>query len=219
VNVYVVAEGEVTEKLVYKSWIPLVNPSLSFVDRADLLRDNHFTIYGGRGYPFYFQMIDDAIDDINALGNIQRLVIAIDSEDMTYEEKRTETLNHVSDRRCSAEIRVIVQHFCIECWALGNRRICCSNPQDQRLRDYKKHYNVRIKDPELMPPYPGERLNRAQFATRYLNLLLQHKFQRKGYSKNRPDALLHPKYFEQLKKRFVETGHIRSFNDFLSAFE
>jgi len=217
-NIYVVAEGEVTEKKVYQSWIPLVNPRLTYVERADLLSDDNFTIYAGGGFPFCLSMAESAIQDIDELGNIHRLVIAVDSEDLSYEEKQAQVLECVTGLKCSAEIHIIVQHFCFECWALGNRKISRSKPQDPLLRNYKRFFNVAVRDPERLTPYPGENLTRAQFAGKYLRLLLMDKFKELTYSKSNPKVVLHHKYFEQVRNRFMETGHIRSFSDFLTAF-
>jgi len=78
---------------------------------------------------------------------------------------------------------------------------------------------VLVNDPELLPAYPEEKLNRSQFAMRYLSLALYEKYKRLTYSKGKPNALLHPRYFNQVKRRLEETGHIRSFEAFLNAFK
>lgn len=116
-NLLVVVEGTVGEKLIYKKWIPLVNPILSFVDTIDLISDNNFTIVAGYGYPNYFKVIEDSIDDVKHSESINRLVIAIDSEEMSFEEKYDEVLTFVRDKQCQASVFIIVQHFCLETWA------------------------------------------------------------------------------------------------------
>jgi hypothetical protein len=218
VNIHVVVEGEVGEAHVYKHWIPLVNPSLSYVGHVSAIQRDNFAIIAGNGYPHYFEIIDAAVEDVNSLGNINRLVIAVDSEEMSYADKYSELQQHLSNLSCAADIRIVIQHFCLETWALGNRAILSSNRQSRQLREYVNFFNVRINNPELLSGYPRERLNRAQFAGKYLKYALNEKYQNLTYSKNNPKALLHPKYFGHVRDRFVQTGHIPSFEHFLKAF-
>ncbi len=217
-NLYIVVEGEVGEKYLYRNWIPLVNPILSYVQHISMIVENNFAILSGGGFPNYFDVIEAAIDDVNNYPNIDRLVIAIDSEDLSYSEKLSEMNHHLSQFRCKAETRVIIQHFCLETWALGNRQIIRQNPQCPKLIQYKRFYNVRSADPELLPPYRLEELNRAQFAEIYLRRALNDKFRNLTYTKSNPEALLNAKYFQRVKERFEQTNHIRSFNDFLTSF-
>ena len=217
-NVYVVVEGEVGEKYVYQNWIPFVNPMLSYVQNLSMIAENNFASISGGGFPNYFDVIEAAIEDVNSYDHIDRLVIAIDSEDLSHSEKLSEMNQHLSRFRCKAEIRVIIQHFCLEAWALGNRTIIRPNPQCPILIQYKRFFNVRLYDPELLPPYELEELNRAQFAEIYLRKALNDKFRNLTYTKGKPEALLHLKYFQRVKERYEQTDHIRSFYDFLSAF-
>lgn len=182
------------------------------------ITDNHFAIIAGGGYPNYFDIIEAAIEDVNSAGNIDRLVIAIDSEDMSFEEKHREVLDFVRNKPCAAPIFIVVQHFCLETWALGNKRVGPRNPRNPALRKYKEVFNVLANHPELLPPYPPAGLNRAQFAEVYLRAMLNDKHKNLSYSKRNPRALLHKTYFTEVKKRFETTGHIASFATFLEAF-
>lgn len=216
-NLYVVVEGKV-EKDVYREWIPFVNPQLSYIERFnDVTRDCFYLVTGG-GYPGYFDVIDDAIKDVKENINFDRLVISVDSEELTCEDKYNEVSVYVSKREVSVEVRIVIQHFCIETWGLANRKIFSQPSQIEKLREYKNFFSVRVNDPELLPPYPKERLNRSQFAEKYLRLALNEKFKNLTYTKKAPNVLLHPKYFDQVKNRFLETHHIASFETFLTAF-
>jgi hypothetical protein len=217
-NIYVVVEGR-AEKKIYKSWIPLVNPNLSFVDHISSVSNNNFIIVTGGGYPQYFSVIDSAISDVNDTNLFGRLVISIDSEDMTHEEKRSEVLNHLAEHECSTEVKVVIQHFCFETWALGNRRLVRKEPRTPDLRMYKRLFNVRANDPELLPAHPEKSLNRSQFAFKYLRAALFDRYKNLSYSKGSPEIVGHHKYFEQVRTRLQETQHIRSFETFLSAFQ
>jgi len=216
-NLYVVTEGKV-ESIVYRHWIPFVNPHISQALTLNEIDNNKFYLISGMGYPYYLNIIADAILDVNNIRKFDRLVISIDSEDMTRQEKYDEIKVFISNKPCTAEVRIVVQHFCFETWALGNRRVIRPKPVSSKLREYKHFFDVRNRDPELLPHKPDESLNRAQFAERYLRLALNDKFRNLTYTKNNPQAVMHNKYFDQVKNRFHDTGHIASFDDFLQAF-
>ncbi|MBF0510132.1 MAG: hypothetical protein HQK57_14555 [Deltaproteobacteria bacterium] len=226
-NVYVVVEGEVGERQVYKSWIPYVCPSLTYVNSLLDIKDNNFSILACQGYPGYFEIITNAIEDINNLDiKIDRLVIAADSEEMSFDEKYNEIKEFLMGKTCAANILIVIQHFCLETWALGNRRVVPRNPQrnpprnpqNEDLLEYKKFFDVLTRDPELMPSYPPKELNRAQFAEKYLRAMLLERNPILTYKKSNPQTLLPRTYFTEVKKRFEETGHIHSFSAFLNAF-
>ncbi len=216
-NIYVVTEGPV-EKRVYQHWIPFVNPSLSSADTIDDIVSNNFLLVSAGGYPAYFQVIENAIEDVNTHRNFDRLVVSIDSEEMSYQEKLDEVTAYLADKPCNAQIIVVVQHFCFETWALGNRLIIRPNTESIQLRKYRRIHDVRANDPELLPANDKERLTRSQFAEKYLRAALNDKFRNLTYSKTNPSALIHNKYFRQLQLRLSETSHIMSFGRFLQAF-
>ena len=216
-NIHIVVEGVKGAAKVYETWVPLVNPRLTYVSHiSDIVNDN-FSIVAGGGFPQYYETIDEAIADVNTYGNIQRLVIGVDSEEFSYQEKHREIEEHISSLTCLAEIRIVVQHFCLETWALGNE-VIVTHPHSDVLRKYVNFFNVRVRDPEMLPGYSEEELNRAQFAAKYLKYALNDKYRELTYSKSRPTALLHPKYFSRVRQRFQNTGHISSFAHFLGAF-
>lgn len=217
-NIYIVVEGEIGTRYVYEEWIPLINPSLTSVDTIFDIRSNNFAIIAGHGYPFYFDIIENAINDINVVKNIDRLVIIVDSEDMSFDEKIGEVQDFLSDKNCSTDIQIVIQHFCLETWALGNKKVGPRKPKSEKLIEYKKIFNVLEKDPALLPPHNGEDLNRSQFAYKYLRAMLNDKNKHLTYTKNNPKALLHQTYFHEIKKRNVSTGHINSFRTFIQAF-
>ena len=217
-NIYVVVEGEVGERYVYEKWIPFVNPEMSRVATIFDIANNHFAIIAGGGYPNYFDVIAAAIEDVNSVGNIDRLVIAIDSEEMSFEGKYDEVSEFIRDKLCSSPIFIVIQHFCLETWALGNKRVGPRNPLSPIVRKYKTVFNVLERDPELLPPYLPEGLNRSQFAERYLRAMLNDRYRNLTYAKRNPTALLYKTYFTEVKKRLETTGHIASFQTFLDAF-
>jgi hypothetical protein len=121
-------------------------------------------------------------------------------------------------KTCSARIFIIVRHFCFETWALGNKRVGPRQPKDPILRRYKSFFDVLNKDPELLSGYPPEGYNRAQFAAKYLRKMLNDRGRNVTYTKGNPVYISHPTYFNEVKKRYETTEHIKSFSTFLDAF-
>ena len=216
-NVYLIVEGH-GEKKVYAHWVPLVNPNLRVVTSLEEVRKNNLIIISGGGYPNYLDIIKAGVEDVADNEQLDRLVIAIDSEEMSYEEKRKEIRQVVDAFGKDLDYKIIVQHFCLETWALGNKVIVSRNPRDSLLRQFKSHFDVLNKDPEFLPGYPIENLSRSQFAVRYLTKLLNEKYRTLTYKKGNPKALLHDLYFKRVRARWNATGHIASFEDFLAAF-
>ena len=215
-NIYIITEG-ICEKSIYISWIPLLNHTLSNVEKLQEINNNNFIIYSGDGYPQYFEMIDCAIEDVNNLGNVDRLVICIDSEEMSYNEKYDEISEHIRSKKCIAEIKIVIQFFCFETWALGNRKIVPHKPKTEIVKEYKEYFDVSNNNPELLPGYSPENLNRAQFSEKYLRKLLNDKGHL-SYNKSNPYYVKHPNFYKEVKKRHIETKHIMSFKFFLEAF-
>ncbi|MBU4362015.1 hypothetical protein KJ813_05070 [bacterium] len=218
-NYFIVVEGKKVEPHVYNKWISYLNPKLHPINHISEFKEDNYLIFPGYGYPFYFEVISNAIQDVLHNPIIDYLIIGIDSEEMTYEEKYQEIHDFISDYVDKINIIIIVQHFCIETWALGNRLIIKRNLENTLLKRYMRYFNVVSNDPELLPPLEQEQLNRSQFAEKYLRKALNDRYRNLTYSKNRPGVLLHPKYFHQVKLRYDKTNHIQSFGKFLDAFK
>ena len=72
-NIHIVVEGVVGEAKVYRHWVPLVNPSLSYVPHISEIANDNFSIVAGGGYPQYYDVIDACIADVHASGKIADL--------------------------------------------------------------------------------------------------------------------------------------------------
>jgi hypothetical protein len=215
-NYYVVVEG-IVEKKVYEKWIPFINNQLIYVDHPSKLTDNNFVIVSGGGYPNYLQIITDAIKDIRLLNQPIRLIACVDSEDFTRNDKYIEIDDHIKSQLfANLKYHIVIQHFCFETWALGNRRIGPRKPKHTDLIKYKQHYNVMVSDPEELPKFA--KLNRSQFAEIYLRRMLLDKNSNITYSKNNPDEVTKNTFFSEVKTRVTDTEHNDSFNEFMNAF-
>lgn len=215
---YIVVEGRCGERIVYPKWISYINKSLTQVFDLNNIADNCFYLVSGNGYPNYFKIIENAINDMNTLKIFDYLVVAVDSEDQTYEEKFNEITTFVGNRLVKGELKTIIQHPCLETWALGNKVVYRRKPQDLTLRTYLHLYNVREDDPELLPDYPAKDLNRCQFAFSYLKRILYDRHPNLTYTKSNPQVIVHEKYFSQLVLRLSQTNHIKSIKAFIDTF-
>jgi len=217
-NIYTLVEGEIGAKNIYKEWISYVNPTLTYVNHISEVIENNLLIVAGYGYPFYKQIIEHAVEDVNNNGLFNRPVISVDSEDNTYQEKLDEIKSFINHLHDDIELRIVIQHFCLETWALGNRKIHSRSISNKKLKEYKKIYDVHKNDPELLPSNDKSELNRSQFAYHYLRALLNEKNRNLTYTKSNTKAITSEPYFSQIKKRYQKTNHIKSFENFLTAF-
>ncbi|MFH1195146.1 MAG: hypothetical protein V1720_05510, partial [bacterium] len=198
-NYYIVVEGEKASIEIYKNWIQFINPSLSYKQQIDEVFENDFYLIGGYGYPNYFQVIKDAIIDVNEKDNFDKLVVCIDSEENSFQEKYDEMDEFIRTNDLLKGYSIIIQHFCIETWFLGNRKIHSREISNPLLKRYKRLYDVHAEDPEYLPPNGEEELNRAQFAYKYFRLLLHEKYDRLVYNKHNPSVVINVNFFNQIK--------------------
>ncbi len=217
-NIYVVLEGERAAVAIYRSWIGEAYPAYTIKNYAHEVTGNSIFIQPSGGWPNYFGILERAIEDVNSMP-YDRLVVAVDSENMSYEEKHEEIHTFVTARGLTKELHILVQHFCFEAWALGNRHAITGTPYDPKLREYLDIHDVREKDPELLPNLPSEDLNRSQFAFRYLRKATVERNRRFAYSKSSPGMVAQSGYYARLVRRLETTSHISSFGLFASAFE
>lgn len=219
-NIYIVVEGEKASRKIYKTWIPFVNPKLQYIDYlTNLEQDNFFIIAGFGQSQFLNDRIEKAITDVNNLP-FDRLVLVIDSEEMNFQDKQSEVSERVDRIGCSVEVRYVIQHFCLETWLLGNKKMFRRKTKDCELRNYKVLFDVRKNDPELLPANKEKSWNRSQFAYNYLRAGLRdmHPASRVSYTKGNPGIVAQEGYFYQVKKRYSDEQHILSFQGFLDAF-
>jgi len=217
-NIYVVVEGDVTEKIVYSKWITYANPILSEISHPSLVTQNNFVIVSGQGYPQYRVRIERAAADVQNIQAFDRLVVAVDSEDGAQNDKYLEIEQIILGTRFSKDYRIIVQHFCFEAWALGNKRVARRNSRDADLIRYRAIHDVVSEDPERLPDFAQEELNRARFSLKYLKALLRDRAPNLHYSKSDPGIVKDRVFFDALCQRRIASGHIGSFQAFLTAF-
>lgn len=187
---------------------------MNYVPSISDLTENSFTIISGHGYPQYYNIIKNAYLDIDRLGNIDYLLICIDAEILSYEEKLNEVNNFIQNEchNVNCETIVVIQNNCIESWLMGNKRISISNARNPELIRYRNHYNVNNLDPEGLVLIDERTIGR--FTYRYLKLMLQENGLR--YSKKNVTCVNTKEYFESLVERYNDDNHIRSFGIFFN---
>jgi len=191
-NYYVIVEG-VGDKVIYSKWVKYVNPSYRVVNSIDEVQNQNIYIIMGGGQPYILEMIEAGLHDVNDNSIFDYLVVAVDSENMDYQEKKDEIVEYIEacqkSNNVNVDYKVIIQHYCIETWALGNRAIMSRHTTNTSLKEYKDFFDVSIKDPELLPVPPSANINRAHFAFDYLKRLLNEKYRNLGYSKGKPSVM------------------------------
>jgi len=227
-NIYLVVEGEKTEMLVYEKWVGYTNDSLRVVKNISDVSDNNVYMIAGKGFPSYLDRIKAAVQDIctktdaHGLQLFNRLVVAVDTETATVEEKTEEirgiVVEALNGSHMTFDLRVIAQHFCIEVWFLGNRDLL--RRSERRLsRIDIEHYDVSLNDPELLSvPDNYRTLTKAQYAKKYLKNLVKDKYPTLTYRSNNPGPVLDASYYRSVVSRFNDTDHIQSFEAFIKAF-
>jgi hypothetical protein len=227
-NIYLVVEGEKTETLVYDKWIGYTNDSLRVVRSISDVSVNNVYMIVGNGWPCYLDRIKAAVEDVcnktdaYGLQLFSRLVVAVDTETVTVEEKTAEITETVVEAlngsHMAFDLHVVAQHFCIEVWFLGNKDLL--RRSEKRLsRNDIEHYDVSLRDPELLNvPSNSRSLTNAKYAKMYLKNLVRDKYPLLTYHSNNPGPVLDGRYYRFVVSRLNDTGHIQSFRAFIKAF-
>lgn len=214
-NLYFLLEGKRTEPKIYPKWLSVLLPSYNKIQSAYDAYNNNYYMFSGMGYPsLLHNHLKNSIEEVNEIGVYNYLIIVLDSEDETIEQRKSEVRDFLQKNKIqsSCEIKIIVQHRCIETWLLGNKKIFKRNPEDEELLAFKNFYDVSQKDPEKCPKFQGYNTH-ALFHLDYLKAVLNER--KLNYSKNNPRDVTEKHYLKELINR-TDEGHIASFNDLLT---
>ena len=217
-NIYMIVEGAETETKVYPEWLKILAPNMKRVYDAWDVRENNYYLFSGGGIPSIFQHISNAIADVNQIAKdsgvlYDYLMVCMDTEeeDRAFIERKINDQLRLDGRILEhAQLVIFEQNICMETWFLGNRVVFKENPQNQRLFEYVRFYNVKTDNPELMGNIDANEFgSKAQFHHQYLRDIFRERNIR--YSKNNPREVSARSYLDRLVERYVETGHIESF--------
>lgn len=219
-NVYFLVEGKSTEKKVYPKLVDFIfEGQLNQVKQVQEAQNNNFFLFTANGYPRIFtEVLKNAIIDINTYENYQHLLLCIDADENSIEDRQEELREYLQQfeeegvvLNSNCQLHLIVQNRCIETWFLGNRKVYKSNPDNPQLIEYQSFYNVKENDPELMGCPTLFDLH-APFHLEYLKAMLAERNIR--YSKNFPRDVAEKHYIKELINRAEETKAIASFHHF-----
>jgi hypothetical protein len=217
-NIYFLVEGNSTEKKIYPRWLNYLIPELTQVKYHDEVVKNNYYLISGEGYPaILHDGLDNAIDKIKEVNKYDYLVICVDVDEETTEERYNYIINFINEKKLdlgSTKIKIILQNRCIETWLLGNKKIFDSRqPKQPPLSEYVDYYDVFQKDPELMGAFNLR--NHADFHCQYLKEIF--KVKNISYTKKNPSDAKEKYYLEQLEKRIKENvGHLKTFQEFIN---
>ncbi|MGG0887754.1 MULTISPECIES: hypothetical protein [Brevibacillus] len=217
-NLYILVEGK-SEKYIYSAWLKHLLPDLIQVDSPYLVDINNYYLFSCCGIPSIITDVPKAIEDMNEIGKFDYLLVALDADELTIDERRQEVIEEIRKQNSSfdeSKLIIIVQNRCIETWCLGNRKVFSRQPQTQEFLECNSFYRVNSDDPELMGR--DSRVSRtttiAQYHEYYLRKMLSER--NINYSKGkRSQAVQETHYLNELMLRISETDHLASFKYFI----
>ncbi len=220
-NFYFLVEGKKTEPQIYPKWLKHLTPFLSQVNFADEATINNYYVISGKGSPRILNVeLSNAVLEINALGNYDYLVLVIDADDMSEQEKIAEIQQFIADNNIAlnsnCQLHIVAQKCCIETWFLGNTIVYSRNASPDFIK-HSQFYDVSKQDPELMLKPNEFNESVSIYHECYLRAMLKERTI--NYSKQKPNDVGESHYLEQLQKRVSETNHLSSLRNFFSFFE
>lgn len=213
-NLYVLVEGK-TERKVYPKWFSYLLPKLIRVTTPDKAVENNYYLISGGGFP---SLLDNhlkaSVEDVNTFGNYDFLILCIDSDGLSPEKKLIMINEFIAKNNIATmcDMKVIVQHKCMETWFMGNRKVYSRSPS-QGFVFFSQSYDVSQDDPELMGKPDDFSESYAIYHYQYLKSMLSEKNIR--YSKSNPGDVMKEYYLNELRKRTLDTpGHLNTLQTF-----
>ena len=221
-NFYFVFEGK-TEPIVYREWFSALLPDISEVDSYDAVVKNNYHYESDMGVPDCYNITANAIQEINEVQSYDYLVLFIDADRYSVEEKKAEAHRMIQEKLndpakkykykklpANCKLIVIVQKVCLETWFLGNRKFFVRNPESEKLQKYIEYFDVSKGDPEYLADEFEQSEDgtnqifgygtKALFHAGYLREIFKERLGR-GYGKNRPKEVQKETYLRQLIQR------------------
>ena len=217
-NIYFLVEGNSTEKKIYPKWLEYIIPELKRVKYHDEVIKNNYYLISGEGYPaILYDGLDNAIDKIRETNKYDYLVICVDVDEETVDERVSYIENIIQNKNINlgnTELIIIMQNRCIETWLLGNQKIFDSRqPKESPLLEYVNYYDVSQCDPELMGDYNMR--NHAEFHCEYLKEIFRAR--NIFYTKKNPGDAQKEYYLDEIQKRIQNNpNHLKTFQNFLN---
>lgn len=230
-NLYFLVEG-FTESGFYPKFLEFYfDNAFKRVDFACDAKENNYYLLNSGGCDFLYTgsqipkdddaCLKNAIKEINENPVFDYLIICIDADEFSIEERKDEfdkyikkyTKENISLSK-SCTFQLVIQNRCLETWFLGNEKMFKQNPANEPYISYVKYYNVKQGDPEKMGNY-SDKFTHQDFHLQYLRKMLSEKKQ--IYKKETPDTILNVKYLNELEKRSTKKNkHLQTFAQFVT---
>lgn len=220
-NYYFLLEDSQSFFKVLPIWLEYMGFPCTRVADIDEVKSNNYVMQSGHGVT---QLITKALyatmdTMIEKPGRIDHLVIILDAEERTVEERKAEVNQKIEEYKqkynCTFDfqIKILVCNHCFESWLLGNQNIypSCEPSSDSDFYPYYKHYNIKENDPEIMSVPESVQETTATYHFHYLHEALRHNKIR--YSKKRPQNVCTWEYFQTILFRMNTTSHINTFRE------
>lgn len=215
-------------------WLSILKPTYRRVPEINrVYKGDCYVMKSGCGFPRILgvdphspaqNVLGATITDINRYGNIDRLVLVFDADDVPIGKRYRMAIQAIKTYpgglKCPFSI-FLVNH-CFETWLLGNRDMYPKGHIPYDFQPFDEYYNVSTHDPEKMHGVQ-EYLTTSLFHAEYLRQMLLT--QKVNYSKRNPGAVCNRAYLEALRQRVAALdehhkpeGHLNSlkrFFDFL----
>ena len=222
-NLYFLVEGD-AETTIYPIWIDyFLESKMSLCEIYTDVVANHYVMVNGRGRKIWnsdSSPIKAAIDEINNNPVFDYLVIVVDADFKTIEERKSDIQTRINEATNTlpnnCKLKLIIQNRCFETWFCGHidHFLTAKASSNKNIKSYVDAYDVALLDPELMPSLNHLPIGRYHFAFLHHMLLLK-------YSKSSANRILDIPYLERLiKRRKVETPtHLDTFDEVLMLFD
>ena len=223
-NLYILVEDGKSGHKIMDQWISILLPFLSRAKDVGSVSQNQYILFSGFGYPRILGTNPDSpdknvlgatIETINDSGRFDYLLIFLDGdhEGTHARKKKVEDKIQGFKEPLSIPYFVFIQNICFETWLLGNQDMMPKNPSPS-FSPYEAHYSVFKSDPELMPNNPLSGVSTPSlYHARYLRAMLKEAGHH--YNKSKPAPVVMTDYYlKQLKKRTLETPHLKSLTEF-----
>lgn len=221
-NYYFLLEDSKSFIKILPKWLTYLGFTNSRVPDIASIRTNEYILQSGHGVT---RLVNNVVYEtletiIQNPDKIDRLVIILDSEGRSVEEQRKYVFDQIRLKYKQLPVRldifVIVCKVCFETWLLGAKDLYPDNPvpKEHSFYAFYSYYNIDKDDPEEMQVPDWYSGSIGKFHFQYLHDLLLYKKER--YSKKKPDLAGEREYFARICLRVKDTGHLHSFEEFLS---
>lgn len=223
-NCYILTEDSKSLLKVLPEWLRYMKFPCQRVYDISSVKENNYVLQSGHGVTqlitcALFQTFDTIIDSGNIIDD---LILILDAEEMTPEERYDEVAlkidSYENKAKLKCNIHIFIVNCCFESWLLCNSSLYPSMPPDVTHPFFKfySYYNIKDNDPEKMekpfPPFENVGDTKARFHFSYFHDMCHYNGKR--YYKRNTDFVITEDFFNKIVSRTQNTTHGSSFKNF-----